>query len=67
MRSCFGHAFNKACQYACNDIKIYVDFKEGVGLKAIQSTLQKTSTWTKKFGKGCNEWHRACFDVGLSH
>ncbi len=63
--SCFGHAFNKLCQYACNDTKIYVGFKE-VNLKATQFTLQK-KTWTKKYGKGCNECHKACLDVGLSH
>jgi hypothetical protein len=32
------HAFSKLCQYACNDIKIYVGFKE-VSLKAIQFTF----------------------------
>jgi hypothetical protein len=26
--SCFGHVFSKLCQYACNDIKIYVGFRE---------------------------------------
>jgi hypothetical protein len=35
---CFGHAFNKTCQYACNDTKVSVSFKE-VNLKATQSTL----------------------------
>jgi hypothetical protein len=24
--SCFGHAFSKACQYACNDINVCVGF-----------------------------------------
>jgi hypothetical protein len=23
--------------------------------------------WTKNSDKGCNEWKRACIDVGLSH
>lgn len=36
----FGHVFNKACQYACNDTKNFIGFRE-VNLKAIQSTLQK--------------------------
>ncbi len=24
--SCFGHAFNKTCQYVYNDMNVYVDF-----------------------------------------
>ncbi len=43
--SCFAHAFNKACQYACNDATVCVGFQE-VNLKTTQSTLQKTITWT---------------------
>jgi hypothetical protein len=64
--SCFGHGFSKVCQYAYNDATICIGFKE-VNLKAKQSTLQKTITWTKKFNKGQSEWMRACFDVGLCH
>lgn len=64
--SCFGHAFNKKCQYAYNDTNVYVGFWE-VSLKATHSTLHKTITWTKKFGKGHNEWQKACFDVRISH
>jgi hypothetical protein len=33
---------------------------EGVSLKDAQSTLQKTITWTKKLGKGRQEWEVAC-------
>jgi hypothetical protein len=36
--SCFSHAFNKTCQYICNDTKVSIGFKE-VSLKAAQSTL----------------------------
>jgi len=36
-------------------------------LKATHSTLHKTITWTKKFGKGHNECQKACLDVGISH
>jgi len=46
---------NKTCQYACNDIKIFVGLKE-VSLKATQFKLQKKITWTKKFDKGCDEF-----------
>ncbi len=38
--SCFGHAFNKLCQYACNETKICVGFRE-VSLKSTQFILQK--------------------------
>ncbi len=64
--SCFGHAFNKECQYAYNDTNVCVDFWE-VSLKATHSTLHKTITWTKKFGKGHNKWQKPCLDVGISH
>ncbi len=47
-------------------ILMFIGFK-GVNLKAIQSTLQKIITWIKKFDKACSKWHRACFNVGLSH
>jgi hypothetical protein len=49
--SCFGHARSKACQYAFNDSKVCVGFLE-VSLKNVQTSLQKTITWTKIFGKG---------------
>jgi hypothetical protein len=62
----FGHVFNKACQYACNDTKIFIGFRE-VNLKATQSTLQKQITWIRKSSKRCNKWHRACLDDGFSH
>jgi len=39
--SCFGHAFSKTCQYACNDAIICLGFWEDI-LKATQLTLQKT-------------------------
>jgi hypothetical protein len=64
--SCFGHAFNKQCQYAYNDTNVCVGFWE-VNLKATHSTLHKTITWIKKFGKGHNEWQKACIDAGISH
>ncbi len=32
--SCFGHTFNKTCQYVCNDANVYLGFGE-VNLKAI--------------------------------
>jgi hypothetical protein len=64
--SCFDHVYTKTCQYACNDTNVYVGFRE-VSLKAIQSTLQKTITWIKKFGKGRSEWQRACLDARVSH
>ncbi len=43
--SCFGHAFNKTCQYVCNDTNVYIDFWE-VNLKATQHTVQKTIIWS---------------------
>ncbi len=64
--SCFGHVFNKTCQYVCNDATICLTFWE-VNLEATHLALQKTITWTKKFNKGRSESKGACFDVGLHH
>ena len=36
-----------------------------VSLKDAQKSLQSCITWTKKSGKGCQEWDRACIDAGL--
>jgi hypothetical protein len=66
-RNYFGHAFNKACEYALNGTNVYVDFHEVKYLKATRSSLQKIITWTKELGKGQNEWENACHDVSISH
>ena len=34
-------------------------------MKDAQKSLQSCITWTKKSGKGCQEWDRACIDAGL--
>ena len=36
-----------------------------VSLKDAQKSLQSCITWTKKSGKGRQEWDRACIDAGL--
>ncbi len=36
-----------------------------VSLKDTQFTLQKTITWTKKSGKGRQEWEAPCREVNL--
>ncbi len=59
--SCFGHAMSKVAQYATNDTKKFLE----VSLKEVQSSLQKTITWTKTFRKGKVEWKESCFIVGL--
>jgi hypothetical protein len=53
----------KECQYATNDIKIGVGMKE-VNVTEDQSALQKTITWTKKSGKGTQEWESTCKETG---
>jgi hypothetical protein len=54
---------SKACQYATNDINIGVGMKEMCS--KVQSALQKTITWTKKLGKGRQEWESTCKETGL--
>ncbi len=61
---CFGHIMFKAYQYATNDEKVTTSLKQ-VSVKAAQGNLQKTITWTKKSGKGRQEWERACVEKGL--
>jgi len=41
-----------------------VGMKE-VSLKGAQIALQKTITWTKKYGKGIIEWQKAFYEVGM--
>jgi hypothetical protein len=40
LRSCFGHAMSKACQYVFNDSKVCVGFSK-VSLKNVQVLLYK--------------------------
>jgi len=62
--TCFGHVMSKACQYAINDDKASKSLME-VNVKNAQATLQKTITWTKKFGEGRQEWEKAYIECGL--
>ncbi len=58
---------SKACQYACNDIKVFVGLKE-VSLKATQSRLQKNNYMDWKVSQKVQRiWHRSCLDTRLSH
>jgi RNase H-fold protein (predicted Holliday junction resolvase) len=51
-------------QYAIDDAKVYQGFSK-ISLKAIQTSLQKTITWTKKLRKGKQEWKNVYIIVGL--
>ncbi len=62
--TCFGHVMLKACQYVTNDEKVTTCLKH-VNVKAIEGSLQKTTRWTKKLGKGRQEWEKACVERGL--
>jgi hypothetical protein len=55
---------SKYCQCATNDTKICVGLIF-ISIKLTQSILQKTIISTKKSGKGWQEWHKACLDVGV--
>ncbi len=48
--SCFGLAFTKTCQYACNDTNVSIGFHE-VSLKTTQSMLQKKSHGLRSLAK----------------
>jgi len=51
-------------QYSTNDDKVSMGLKQ-VSVKDAQTCLQKTITWTKKFGKGKQEWEKAYVESGL--
>jgi len=55
----------KACQYAINETKLGIGFKE-VNLIKTQNVLLKMITWITKFIKGRQEWDLAFKEVGLS-
>jgi hypothetical protein len=48
--SYFGHVMSKCCKYAFNDLKVCASMRK-VSIKDVQTSLQKTITWTKKIGK----------------
>jgi hypothetical protein len=52
--SCLGHLMSKCCQYATNKDKMCINIIDAL-LKDIQTTLQKTITRTKKYGKQKHE------------
>jgi hypothetical protein len=51
----------KACQY---DNKVSKGLMH-VNVKDAQAALQKIIIWTKKSGKGSQEWEKACIECGL--
>jgi hypothetical protein len=57
--SCWGHAMFKCCQYAIDDSKVCASLPS-ISIKEALFFLQKTITWTKKSGKGRQEWHKTC-------
>jgi hypothetical protein len=60
--SYFGHVMSKCCKYAFNDLKVCASMRK-VSIKDVQTSLQKTITWTKKIGKDKQEWAKACKDA----
>jgi hypothetical protein len=48
---------SKCYQYVTNDLKVCSGMHE-VSIKAYLSSLQKIIAWTKKSGKGKQEWLR---------
>ncbi len=62
--SCYGHAMSKCCQYATNDLKVCEGMKE-VSIIKVQSSRQKTITWTKKSEKSKQEWAKVYKDASF--
>jgi hypothetical protein len=62
--SYWGHAMFKCCQYATDDTKMSIGLTL-ISIKKCQSILKKTIIWTKKSGKGHQEWQKACLDTDM--
>jgi hypothetical protein len=62
--SWFGHAMSEVAQYATDDTKMCAKYLE-VNLKEVQSSLQKTITWTKQPRKGKAKWKGSCIIARL--
>jgi hypothetical protein len=57
--SCFGHVFSKGCQYGIVEEKVCKDMIF-MSIKNAQFDIQKCITWSKKSGKGNQQWNKAC-------
>ncbi len=60
----FGLAFSTACQYALTNEKVCKGFKY-VFVKTTQSDIYKCIIWSKKLGKGKQEWNKACANLNI--
>jgi hypothetical protein len=60
----FGHVFPKACQYVTTDEKMYRSLRY-VSIKIVHANLQKCIAWPKTYGKGREEWTKACVNIGI--
>jgi len=58
--SCSRHATSNVAQYAIDNNKVFASFSE-VSFKKVQSSLQKTITWTKKSKKGEHDWKKKLY------
>ncbi len=54
---------NAKC-HAIDNAKVYHGFSK-VNLKGVQTSLQKTITWTKNFRKRRQKWKASCVIIGL--
>ena len=61
---CFGHAMNKACQYATTDDKVWEGLQPA-SIKSAQSAIRACIAWPKNSGKASQEWAKAYIDSGL--
>ncbi len=64
VESCWGYVMFKCHQYATHDSKVSINLNI-ISIKETQSISQKTIMWTKKSGKGQQEWHKTCLHNGV--
>jgi hypothetical protein len=57
---------SKACQYVTNEVKVNLGMKQ-INLKDAHAIIQKTITFTKKFGKGRHEHEKVCHEANTLH
>jgi hypothetical protein len=63
--TCFGHAFNKACQYACKIQKLQLVFEKSIS-KIDKPSCKKLSLGPR-IQKGHIERKRVCMDLRFPH
>jgi hypothetical protein len=64
IENCWGHAMLECCQYITNDTKAFVSLTS-ISIKKCLIFCKRQITWTRKSGKGWQEWQKACLETSI--